>query len=63
MEGKMFSMRLKVKYFQKENKEKDLQVYKVSDRKQLKIITPKQTLQRLPTALAQLKAGHTSEIY
>ena len=27
----------------------------------LKILTPKQTLQRLPTALAQLKAGNNSE--
>ena len=29
--------------------------------KGLKILTPKQILQRLPTALAQLKAGNTSE--
>ena len=34
---------------------------KVSDRKQLKILTPKQMLQRLPIALAQVKAGNTSE--
>ena len=27
----------------------------------LKILTPKQMLQRLPIALAQLKAGNTSE--
>ena len=27
----------------------------------LKIITPKQMLQRLPTALAQIKAGNNSE--
>ena len=27
----------------------------------LKILTPKQMLQRLPIALAQIKAGHNSE--
>ena len=31
------------------------------DRSKLKILTPKQMLQRLPTALAQLKAGNNSE--
>ena len=40
-------------------------VAKVSDRKDsdhanLKILTPKQMLQRLPIALAQVKAGNTS---
>ena len=35
---------------------------KVSDHKQLKILTPKQILQRLRIALAQVKAGNTSEI-
>ena len=34
---------------------------KVSDRKQLKLLTPKQILQRLPTALTQVKPGDTSE--
>ena len=34
---------------------------KVSDRNQLKILTPNQMLQRLPIALAQVKAGNTSE--
>ena len=34
---------------------------KVSECKQLKILTPKQMLQRLPTALAQVKAGNASE--
>ena len=34
---------------------------KVSDHSNLKILTPKQMLQRLPTALAQVKAGNTSE--
>ena len=29
---------------------------------QLKILSPKQILQRLPVALPQLKAGNTSEI-
>ena len=34
---------------------------KVSDRKQLKLLTPKQMLQRLPTALTQVEPGNTSE--
>ena len=34
---------------------------KVSDHSNLKILTPKQMLQRLPIALAQVKAGNTSE--
>ena len=36
-------------------------VAKVSDYLNLKILTPKQMLQTLPTALAQVKAGNTSE--
>ena len=35
---------------------------KVSDHSNLKILTPKQMLQRLPIALAQVKGGNTSEI-
>ena len=35
--------------------------YKTKYGKGLKILTPKQTLQRLPIALAQVKAGHNSE--
>ena len=35
--------------------------YKIKHREGLKILTPKQTLQRLPIALAQVKAGNTSE--
>ena len=35
--------------------------HKVSDHSNLKILTPKQMLQRLPIALAQVKAGDTSE--
>ena len=35
--------------------------YKSIDGKGLKILTPKQILQRLSIALAQLKAGNTSE--
>ena len=31
------------------------------DRRELKILTPKQMLQRLPIALAQVKAGKNSE--
>ena len=36
-------------------------VAKVSDHKQFKILPPKQMLQRLPIALAQVKADNTSE--
>ena len=36
-------------------------VAKVSGRKQLKTLTPKQMLQRLPIVLAQVKPGNTSE--
>ena len=32
-----------------------------TDDSKLKILTPKQILQRLPTALAQVKAGNNSE--
>ena len=35
--------------------------YKTKHWAGLKILTPKQMLQRLPIALAQLKAGNTSE--
>ena len=48
MEGKMFLMLLKVEYFHKENKKNNLD-------KQLKILTPKQVLQRLPIVLSQIK--------
>ena len=34
---------------------------KVSDHSNLKLLTPKQMLQRLPIALAQVKAGDTFE--
>ena len=34
---------------------------KVSDHSNLKILTPKQMLQRFPMSLAQVKAGNTSE--
>ena len=34
---------------------------KVSDHSNLKILSPKQMIQRLPTALAQVKAGSASE--
>ena len=36
-------------------------VTKVSDRFSLKILTPKQMLERLPIILAKLKAGNRSE--
>ena len=35
--------------------------HKVSDRKHIKISTPKQILQRLPIVLAQVNAGNISE--
>ena len=35
--------------------------YRAKHGKRFKILTPKQMLQRLPIALAQLKAGNTSE--
>ena len=35
--------------------------HKTSDHSNLKILTPKQMLQRLPIALAQVKVGNTSE--
>ena len=35
--------------------------YKAKHGKGLKILTPKQMLQRLPIALAQVKVGNTSE--
>ena len=38
-----------------------VRVAKVSDRKRIKILTPKQMLQKLPIALAHVKAGNTSE--
>ena len=34
---------------------------KISDRKKLKILNPKQMLQRLPIALSQIKVAKTSE--
>ena len=40
---------------------KDLDFNKQHKSKQMKILTPKQMLQRLPVALAQVKAGKTSE--
>ena len=36
---------------------------KFFDRKRLKISTPREMRQRLPTALAQIKAGNRSETY
>ena len=44
-------MVLEAKYFQQEN----------TQGKGLKILTPKQMLQRLPIALARVKVGNTSE--
>ena len=39
----------------------NLSDHKVSDHKQPKVLTPKQMLQRLPIALAQVKAGNAFE--
>ena len=38
-----------------------VRVAKVFDRTRLKILTPKQMLQRLPIVLAEVKAGNSSE--
>ena len=35
--------------------------YKTKNREDLKILTPKQMLQRLPIAVAQMKAGNNSK--
>ena len=47
----MIMLELDLKLCTKQNKEQDC----------LKILTPKQMLQRLPIALAQVKAGNNSE--
>ena len=51
-------MLLKAEYFQKN----DDTCFSDLHRSNLKILTPKQVLQRLPIALAQVKAGNTSYI-
>ena len=72
MEGKKFSMLLKVEYLEKESKEKKKQVIldcgdcvarvaKVSNHKQFKILNCKQILQRLPIVFAQVKGDNLSE--
>ena len=43
------------------NQKKTTTTTKKTKGKGLKILTPKQILQRLPTALAQVKAGNNSE--
>ena len=48
MQEKKFLMPLRAEYFQYKQK-----------RKGLKVLTPKQMLQRLPIALAQVQAGNT----
>ena len=42
-------------------REKSRRIYKSRQGKGLKVLTPKQILQRLPIALAQIKAGNNSE--
>ena len=69
MEGKKVLNAFESGIFQKGNQVKGLTsildgvagATKVSDRNQLKILTPKKLLQRLPIALAQVKALTTSE--
>ena len=63
MEGKKFLMLLKLEYFQKRKQVKGLTsvLEKVLNHEQLKILTPKQILQRLPISIAQVKAGNTPE--
>ena len=66
-DDKKFLMVLKVQYFQERNRHKKKDIFTLSSsswgvwRKQLKILTPNQILQRLPIAFAQVKAGNTSE--
>ena len=63
MRVKNFLMLLKAEYFQKENKGKVLEVFYFNyDRAQFKILIPKQMLQKLPIALAQVKSGNIFEI-
>ena len=42
-------------------REKSRRIYELKQGKRLKILTAKQMLQRLPIALAQIKAGNNSE--
>ena len=42
-------------------REKSRRIYESRQGKGLKILTPKQILQKLPIALAQIKAGNNSE--
>ena len=53
-------MLFKVKYFQQNL---NVQVFLNTDRSKLKILTPKQMLQRLPIALAQVKAVTIQKVY
>ena len=43
------------------SREKSKRIYESKPGKGLKILTPKQILQKLPIALAQIKAGNNSE--
>ena len=70
---KMFLILLKIEYFEKKNKEKDLKVFQTSQLAQLRYqtvrslaigsynINSKLMIQRLPIAIAQVKAGNRSE--
>ena len=59
MEAKKFSMLFKVECLQeKQGKRLTNILDQVFNHKQLKILTSKQILQRLPIALAQIKAGN-----
>ena len=67
--NKIVSIVEKILKFSKQRKGKELplnlariaRVAKDPDHSNLKILTPKQMLKKLPTALAQVKAGNTSE--
>ena len=63
---KLFVLLKKMLTFNKQQKVKGLlsvvaRVAKVFHHKHIKILTPKQMLQRLPITLVQVKAGNTSE--
>ena len=50
-----------VQLFNNHSKNMSEIIYKSKQGTELKILTPKQTLQRLPIALAQIKTGNNSE--
>ena len=61
---KLYESREKVvKMFNDYTKNMSRNIYELKQEKGLKILTPKQMLQRLPIALAQVTAGNNSESF